>query len=347
MPTVRDLLSALDVIAPAHFAPSWDRIGLQVGSLDAEVTGVHCVLDLSREAIEAAVAAGENVIVGHHPLIWDPLKRVVEGERTGDLVTALIRHGVAFVAAHTNWDAAHGGVNDVLAERIGLIDVQPFGGGEAVGRVKVVTFAPEEAVPGLLDAMSGAGAGVIGAYSRCAFLNSGTGTFRAEAGAQPVIGAVGSVTETPEVRIEMVADEARLGAVVAALRGAHPYEEPAYDVIPLVPESGQAFGRVGRLPVAMAVEDFVAQVNAGLETVSHVWLGQTRIQRVAVLGGAGSFLVPELLRGGVDAFVTGELPHNLGVDLAHAGVTALASGHRATEEPAMPVLEARLRAMLL
>lgn len=337
MVLVRDVLADVERLAPPSMAFGFDRIGLLIGDPASAVTGVMVTLDVSLGCIAEAQAKGCNVIVAHHPLIWDPVKRLVAGSSVEDRVMACIRAGISVIAAHTNWDCAPGGINDVLASLLGLQEVAAFGSSNPQSRLKLTVFVPSEARAALVDALSGAGAGVVGHYERCAFWGSGVGTFRPGTGASPVIGSVGSVEEVAEDRVEMMLDESAAPAVLAALRAAHPYEEPAFDLVAVRGDIGQPAGRIGVLPSPLSAAELLALLNHRLETRTEMWVprGGGPISRVAVTGGAASDEWAAARAAGADAFVTGEVPHHLGMVASDAGMVIAASGHFATEHPGM------------
>jgi dinuclear metal center YbgI/SA1388 family protein len=290
-------------------------------------------LDCTKGAVARARELGSGLIVAHHPLIWDPLTSVRPG-----VVWELAQSGTALYAAHTSWDCAPGGINDTLAGRLGLTDVRPFGPGAPQRGHKLVVFAPHDAATGLIDALSEAGAGVIGAYSRCAFFHAGTGTFIGGESSRPAVGEAGRVEEVEELRIEMVVPSGREEAVESALRSAHPYEEPAFDWIPLRPSVRSALGRIGRLADPSDAAGLGALVAERLETRAEVWEGAAAIVRVAVVGGAGGGEWRSALEAGAHALVTGEVKQSDAVAASSAGLTVVSAGHFATEQPGMEAL---------
>lgn len=342
MRTVREVLAALDAIAPPHAAYPWDRIGLQVGSPDALVRRALVCLDCSLGAIRHAAGRAE-MVVGHHPVVWDPMPRLT-GTYTTDRCVELVRAGLAFAAAHTNWDAARPGLNDALAERLGLADPVPFGGGARPAMHKLVAFVPETAAESVLDAIAAAGAGEVGAYRRCAFWSSGIGTFEPQPGARPTVGEVGKREEVAEVRLEAVLPSGAKDRVESSLLQAHPYEEPAFEFV-AVEARRWPLGRIGRLGQPMTTAQLGRHVAECLETPCLVYGAQDRIDRVAVVGGAAGEMWDEATQDGA-AFVTGELPHHAGLEAADRGRTVIAAGHYATEQPGVEALAARLASAL-
>lgn len=247
--TVGTITGWLDAAYPQRLAESWDRVGLQVGDPDAEVTRVLFAVDPADVVVDEARELGAQLIVTHHPLMLRGVNHIRRNEPKGRVVMSLIESGIALFAAHTNADSARPGVADALANVIGLVDDQPLVPATEPGLDKLVTFVPAEDVDRVIAALSEAGAGAIGNYDQCAFTSPGTGQFRPLAGADPHIGEVGGLTRIPEVRVEMVLPRARRAAVVRALLASHPYETPAFDLLEMADTpSDLGLGRIGRLP---------------------------------------------------------------------------------------------------
>ncbi|MBX7131206.1 MAG: Nif3-like dinuclear metal center hexameric protein [Fimbriimonadaceae bacterium] len=336
MAILRDILDSLEQLAPARYAFPGDRIGLQVGDPSASVSRVAVSLDSSPDAARFAQEIGAQLLLSHHPLIWDPLKHVRTDQHPGSTLGVLLGSGIAFVGAHTNWDAAPGGVNDTLAELLGLEAVERFGYANPTPQFKLVTFVPHRERDLVIDALSAAGAGVIGEYERCAFVSPGSGTFFPGAGANPAIGEVGVRAEVEESRLEMLVPGHLVEPVRAALQTAHPYEEPAYDFLVLEPNPGMQAGRIGLLPAAMTLRDFSRHVDSILDIRSWTWGAPDRpVRRVAVVGGAADGEWESARRAGADVFVTGEIKQNVAVDACAADFPVVAAGHYATEHPGM------------
>ncbi|MDO5534988.1 MAG: Nif3-like dinuclear metal center hexameric protein [Propionibacteriaceae bacterium] len=346
MATVREVTGWLESAYPPALAEDWDRVGLAVGDPDAEVGHVHFAVDVTDAVIAEAVAAGAHLLVTHHPLLLRGIHAVRTDQPKGRLVTALLRAGIAQFAAHTNADSAPEGVAEALASACGLSDLRPLRPVPSGPLDKVVTFVPTADAEAVIDALAAAGAGAIGDYERCAFTATGTGTFRPLEGAQPTIGSVGAIERVEEVRVEMVLPRGRRDAVVAALRAAHPYEEPAFDVLELAPEaSDRGLGRIGQLPKPVTAREFARRVAAAVPaTAGGVKLGgdpDRLVETVAVLGGAGDSLLDAVRAAGVDAYVTGDLRHHVAQDfLAHDGAPVLVDvPHWAAEWTWLPLAQ--------
>ena len=351
MATVATITGWLEAAYPPHLAEDWDRVGLAVGDPGAEVDHVLFTVDVTDSVVAEAIEVGAQLIVSHHPLLLRGIHAVRTDQPKGRVVAALLRAGIAQFAAHTNADSAPGGVADTLAEACGLVDLRPLRPLPTDPLDKVITFVPHDSVQAVIDALAVAGAGAIGDYDRCAFTAPGTGTFRPLAGANPTIGQVGAIEEVAETRVEMVLPRARRGAVLAALRASHPYEEPAFDVIELAAEpSGRGLGRVGRLLEPLTAAEFAQRVSDAVPaTAGGVKLGgdpDRVLETVAVLGGAGDSMLDAARSAGVDCYVTGDLRHHPAQDfLAHAGAPALVDvPHWAAEWTWLPAAERVLQA---
>lgn len=334
MPKVSDLLAALERVAPAQYAFAGDKVGLQVGSVDGPCDVVVTSLDRSLAAVEYTRELGAQVLLSHHPLIWEPLKSVLAADHVGRTVQALTRNNISFVAAHTNWDAARGGINDTLAEMLGLHDVQAFGESARVERLQLVTFVPEAALQSVIDALSEAGAGVIGLYRRCAFYSPGTGTFLPLEGSDPAVGSIGEIEETQEVRLEMVVPAQRAEAAVEALRRSHPYEEPAFHLHQLWSTREQPAGRIGILDAPGSLAQFAELADQVLGTRSMTWGDPNReVKKVAIVGGAASGEWKAAKAAGADVLLTGEVPQHIALEASEEEFAVIAGGHYATENP--------------
>lgn len=347
MPVIGDVLKAIERVAPERWAFGFDKVGLQVGHWSDSADSVCVALDWSNGLLQFAESVNANLLICHHPLLWNPIHRLVPDNRATDFAMELVRRKVGFVGCHTNWDAAPRGINDALVEKLGLSNVRSFGSAAEVENFKIVVFAPAESVERVIDAMAAAGAGKIGNYERCAYMSAGEGTFFGTEGANPSIGDVGRIELVAEKRIEMVCPVAVAAQVVQSMKRAHPYEEPAYDLVRLAPSQEQPAGRIGELPSAMNVREFQLWVETRLATRCWTWNGaKTKIETVAVVGGAADGEWAGAIKAGADAFVTGEVKQDRALDAASAGMTIMAAGHYATEQPGVDALKRRLEGLL-
>lgn len=351
-PTLAQVVAALEALYPPALAADWDSVGLVCGDPTARVTRVLFAIDPVEVVVDEAERMRVDLLVTHHPLYLRGTSSVAATSAKGRVVHRLIRAGIGLHVAHTNADHAKPGVSDALAGALGLVDTRPLDPLPAPALDKIVTFVPEADADKLLDALAAAGAGELGDYSRCAWTASGVGTFLPGAGARPAIGEVGEVTRVDETRIEMVLSRRRRAEVVAALRSAHPYEEPAFDLFELATWPGESgTGRIGTLPSAMPLRDFASVVGAALPATAaggRVAGDPDRVVRtVAVCGGAGDAYLRHATSSGADVFVTADLRHHIVSEhLADGGCAIVEMPHWATEWPWLPVAAAQLAAEL-
>lgn len=346
---VREVCAAVDDFAPPSLAYEWDRAGLQIGDPEAEVSHVLVALTLTRDAFDAALRAGADMIVTHHPVIWDPLRALRTDDPYTRLCLDVAHRGIACYAAHTALDVAPGGVSAVLARQLGLLDVRPLFPAPQARQVKLVTFVPASHVAQVREAVCQAGAGVIGAYTFCSFSAAGTGTFRPGEDAQPFAGERLRLNEEPELRFEVLTPKAKLETVLHALRSAHPYEEPAYDVVCLEnSDPAVGLGIRGELPGPMTLDAFAehARVALGTPYVRTMGRGGQSVQHVAALGGSGGGEIARLPRD-IDVYLTGDIGYHDAVLAEARGIALVDAGHAGTEKGIVQALAGHLAAKLM
>lgn len=342
---IQDLVGLVHSLFPPSLAEDWDNVGLQVGDPAAELHRVLVALDPSEQTLQQAVALGAQALFTHHPLLFRPLKSLTPGDEAGRVALAAARAQVAILCAHTNLDRATDGLNDWLAERLGLEAAVPLAAGDA-DLLKLVVFVPAGHEAAVADALFAAGAGKVGAYDRCSFRSAGTGTFRPGPGTRPFLGSEGRDEAAEEIRLETILPRASVGKVLDKLRRAHPYEEVAYDLIPLVNRREDVgLGRIGRLPEPTALEDFAEGVKSALGCSFLRLVGQpgAQVRKVAVCGGSGASLVGEAARQGADVLVTGDVKYHEARLAESLGLALVDAGHFATERIAVAGLASRLR----
>ncbi|SHL98247.1 Nif3-like dinuclear metal center hexameric protein [Hymenobacter psychrotolerans] len=311
MPTVQDLARTLEAAAPLAYQESYDNAGLQCGDPQMEVRGVLIALDCTPAVVDEAIRRGCNVVVAHHPLIFKPLKRLTGANEVEQTLLKAIRHDVALYAAHTNLDNVRHGVNRKLAEKLGLQNLRILDP-KAGLLAKLVTFVPSAHTEAVLQALYKAGAGQIGDYAACSFRTDGTFTFTPGPATNPFLGKPGQPHTGPEQRVEVLLPLHLQHAAVRALQQAHPYEEVAYDLIKLENTNQEVgSGMVGELPEPLSPQDFRQQLKTalGVPVVKHTEF-EKPIQKVALCGGAGSFLIHKARAAGADAYVTGDLKYH-------------------------------------
>lgn len=311
---IKDIIEVIEAKLPLWLQESYDNCGLQVGDPETEATGALLCVDLTELVIQEAIDRGCNLIIAHHPLLFKGLKRVGTSSYIERCVRQAVKADIAIYAAHTNADNAPEGLNALLARDLGLQDLQPLE--PLSGKMcELVTFVPESHLARVQQALWSAGTGHIGAYDSCSYSSPGVGSFRALDGAAPFVGQLGELHHEPEIRLSVVLPESASRAVVSALRGAHPYEEPAYSLIPLANDyPGAGSGIVGNLPEPVPLVDLLPRIKAYFETerVSYSRCQEQEyvVQRIALCGGAGAFLWRAARRVGAELFVTGEAKYN-------------------------------------
>ena len=309
---IKEIVSALDRFAPLPLQDGFDNAGLQIGLTEAEATGALLCLDVTEAVLDEAIALGCNLVISHHPLIFKGYKSITGKDYVERCILKAIRNDMVLYAAHTNLDNAKGGVNYKIAEKIGLKHLQMLEP-KRNSLLKLVTFVPTEQAERVRKTLFAAGCGNIGGYDSCSYNLKGEGTFRAGENTHPFCGSIGELHREEEVRIETILPSYKKGEVVRALLSAHPYEEPAFDLYPLENEWTQAgAGIVGELETPETELEFLKRIKKifEVECVKHNRLTGREIQKVALCGGAGAFLIPQAIRSGADIFITGEIKYH-------------------------------------
>ncbi|HZD60120.1 MAG TPA: Nif3-like dinuclear metal center hexameric protein [Anaerolineae bacterium] len=345
MAIVAQIMGIVDTIAPAYLKFEADKIGLQVGSPNAAVNRVLVTLELTGEVIAEAQDKGAQLILSHHPLIFQSLDRVLADDYVGGLVTGLIKSDISLLAAHTNLDRTRDGVSDVLARALDLQDVEALLPARDIQMFKLVVFVPKENVDEMVSALGNAGGGVIGDYSHCTFRTEGTGTFYPMLGAHPYLGAVGELNRVDEYRLEILVSPDKIERAIHTMLEVHPYEEVAYDIYEVKnPPAGVGFGRVGNMAKPLKLRNCVERWSDVLDAdlrVSGDW--NMVINRVAVCGGSGGELIGVAKASGADVFVTGDIKYHA-AHAAHAiGLAIVDAGHAETERLVVPELAKELQ----
>jgi dinuclear metal center YbgI/SA1388 family protein len=340
--TVADVIADLEAVAPPGLAAEWDNVGLLLGDAASTVDRILTCLTLTPEVAAEAAEGGYQLVVTHHPILFRGTKRLTAATAEGRSVLTLARGGVAVYSPHTAFDNAPGGINDRLAATFGLSDVAPLRKRDGAGHCKVVVFVPNADLARVSEAMFAAGAGVIGEYRECSFRVAGTGTFFAGEAAHPTIGQKGRREDAAEWRFEVLCPSAAVGRVVAAMRSAHSYEEPAFDVYP-VQAGPVAEGRIGAL-ARVALGELAGRVRATLRCGPVQVVGDLArpIKRLAIACGAAGELLTDAARVGADAFLTGEMRFHDYLAGKSLGVALILPGHYATERFALEELAAEL-----
>ncbi|MGC9454826.1 MAG: Nif3-like dinuclear metal center hexameric protein [Phycisphaerae bacterium] len=344
---VREIVEVLERIAPPQLAADWDNVGLLVGDADADVRKLLLTIDLSAGVLAEARQVRAGMVMAYHPLIFKPLSRLTASD--APVAYEAVRRGLSVYAMHTALDAAPGGTNDVLAEVLGLRDCRPLSPIAADEECKIVTFVPSEDVSRVAQAAFDAGAGRVGNYYDCGFFCHGIGAFCGGEDSQPVVGQAGRHEVAEELRFETVAPRACANHVAAAVRDAHPYEEPVVDVYPLVGGAAQAgMGRIGPLQRPVTAQTLIDRVKKALGLKRVLVAGrpagkrQPKITTAACCAGSCGSMFRSAAAAGAGFYLTGEMRHHDALAAAAAGMTVVCTGHSNSERITLSRLAERL-----
>lgn len=329
-----EITNYLETIAPLAMQESYDNAGLIVGDKQTEITGALISLDVTEDVVDEAISLGFNLIIAHHPIVFGGLKKFNGTDYVQRTVIKAIKNNIAIYAAHTNLDnMLNSGVNAKIAEKIGLQNLQILS--QIDNKLcKIVVFVPHAQAEKVRAAMFDAGAGCIGNYNSCSYNIQGNGTFKATDGCNPFVGNVGELHTEPETRIETIVPKHLLSKTISAMLSVHPYEEPAYDIYPLENRYSQAGnGIIGTMPKAENASDFLIRIkkifNCGC--IRHTRLPEKPIQKIAICGGAGSFLINDAMRAGADILLTADIKYHQFFDAEYPFILA-DIGHYESEQ---------------
>lgn len=325
-----EIITLFEQWSPKRYAMEGDPIGLHIGQLNRPVEKVLVTLDVNEEIIDEAIRKGANLVIAHHPPIFRPLKGILTDTPQGRMIEKCIKNDIAVYAAHTNLDVAPGGVNDMLATKLGLIDTEIVEPTYAERMYKLAVYSPVTHGDALRHALGNAGAGAIGDYADCSFSSTGTGRFIPNDQADPYIGESGTEEAVAEEKVEVIVPESIKNKVLKAMLAVHPYEEPAYDFFLLDQPSSQfGLGRIGKLGEHTTLAQFAEHVKSvfGVPALRFVGNPKKEIRKVAVLGGDGNKYIGAAKRAGADVLVTGDLYYHVAHDAEAMGLAVIDPGH--------------------
>jgi dinuclear metal center YbgI/SA1388 family protein len=330
---IKDIAEKIEKIVPLKLAQDWDNVGLLIGEPQRNVKNILLTIDITKEVLAEAKKLRTDLVISYHPVIWDGLKKINRDSVVYDLIQA----DIAVFSVHTALDAAAGGVNDGLAEIIGIVDGKPIGdyvdnpGGD---NYKLVVFVPVESAAKVSNAVFAAGAGAIGNYSNCGFAAEGTGTFLPLAGARPAIGKKGKIEAVPEIRFETIVPAGKLVGCIAAMKKAHPYEEPAFDVFKLYNIQNKfGLGRIGKLQKPTQLNKIIERIkkHTGAKAFGIIGNRNRLIKTAAVCAGSCSKIISSIIAAKADLYLTGELKHHYAMAAQEAGLTCICLSHTVSE----------------
>ncbi|QDU71680.1 Putative GTP cyclohydrolase 1 type 2 [Mucisphaera calidilacus] len=345
------MIAALEKIAPTRYAESWDQPGLHIGSRNARVRRAMLCIDLTLPVVNEAIEHHADFIIAYHPPIFKPLPRLTDDHHKAEVALLAARHNISVYAPHTALDATPNGLNDFLADLIGPGRVRPIIPAPRNGtrNVKLVTFVPEKSEDRVRNALTSIGAGLIGDYEACSFVHAGHGTFRGLPSANPTVGRAGQLERVPEIRLEMILPHNLVADAARLLRSVHPYEEPAFDIIPLEqPPDTPSIAGQGRILELKRVTTFarlIERLKKGLNIPflkAHRPARKGSIRTIGLCAGAGGSLIEHA--GPIDVFFTGEMRHHDALDAVEQGIGLILAGHTNTERVYLPAYRERILA---
>lgn len=343
MAKIKEVVSFLEGLAPSSLQEGYDNAGLIVGSFNEEVTGVLVCLDSVEETIEEAINEGCNLIVAHHPIVFNGLKRFNGTNYVERTVIKAIQNKIAIYATHTNLDSVKDGVSWKIAEKLGLQNVRVLSP-KGQRLFKLETYVPKDHVESVLNAMFNAGAGRIENYSECSFTQKGVGSFNGNDDANPFVGTKGERHLEEEVKVEVVVGVDEKFKVIGALNEAHPYESVAYYLLAVEnAHPTQGLGVIGELSEESEAIAFLGHIKEVMQAgmVRYTNPVKTNVKRVAVCGGSGSFLLSTAKKAGADIFLTADFKYHEFFD-AEKQIVIADIGHYESEQYTSELLSEKL-----
>jgi len=328
---VKNLLNNLDKISPFFLQESFDNSGIQFADLDAPVIKILLSLDVTQDILNEAIKNKANLIIVHHPLLFSPLKQITK--QTNPLLYQIISGQINLMAMHTNYDLAEGGLNDYLANLLGIKKISPLqSSSEKI--FKFTVYVPVQHADKVSQAIFKGGAGKIGKYTETSFNISGKGTFKPMEGTHPFIGEIGKREEVEEIKIETVVAERDLDSVIQAMKDNHPYEEPAYDIYELKTKSSYGMGVFGEIDKEVEISKFSLEVKNRLQAryIRLIKSNNRKIKRVALCTGAGSSLLEQVSRKDADLYLTGDITYHTALRAKELRLNVLDVEHFDTEK---------------
>ncbi len=343
MLTVADIKNVIDDFAPFKLAADWDNSGLQVGDNNLPVKNIYVALDTSEKIIKEAINLDCDLIITHHPLLFSSLEKITNDNPPGNLIFDLIKNNISLISAHTNIDRCEGGLNDYLAQKLSLQDINFLQQDENMN--KLVVFLPEEYLDEVKFALHEVGAGKFNKYDMTGFYTDGTGTFRALEGSSPAVGDTRTYNEVDEYRLETIFPARRTDIIIKKLLQVHPYEEPAYDIIKLEQHAGELYSaRQGQLADTLSLAEFIDKVKTNFDIAQLRYNGDEdkQIKDVAIACGSGSDFIGKAKINGADVFVTGDMKYHDWEKAINMGLAVIDAGHFDTEKHFKELMKKKL-----
>jgi dinuclear metal center YbgI/SA1388 family protein len=347
---IKEIGKNIDQIIPLKLAQDWDNVGLLIGDPQKDVKKILLTIDITKAVLAEAKKQKAGLIISYHPIIWDALKKITTDGAT-EVVYELIRSGIAVYSIHTSLDALTGGVNDGLAEILGIENARPLGdyvNNPTGDNYKLAVFVPVESLAKVSNAVFAAGAGAIGNYSNCGFGVEGMGTFTPLDGSRPTIGKKDRLEKVKETRFESIVPAEKLEAVIEAMKKSHPYEMPAFDVIRLYNDQKFGLGRIGQLSQPLKMAEIIKRIKrqTGAKAIGLVGDDKKIVKKAAVCAGACGRIINAVIAAKADLYVTGELKHHQALAAQEAGLTCVCLSHTVAERFILKKLAKQLQTQL-
>lgn len=342
------IFNIMEEWAPTNLAYDWDNVGLQIGSYQHPVKTIMVTLDVTESVVDEAIKNHVDLIIAHHPILFKPVKQIDVNQAKGRIIKKLIKNDITVYASHTNLDIAKGGVNDLLADKLGIQDRENLLDIETEKLCKLVVYVPETHAAEIRRVLGESGAGHIGNYSHSTFNTRGQGMFKPLEGTSPYLGELNQIEVVDESRIETIIKEKDILPIVETMIKAHPYEEVAYDIFPLK-NKGPAIGigRIGSLPKKMALKELANEIKRAFGMTHLRVTGDLNemVEKIAILGGSGEGFIDAAKKAGADVYVTGDMTFHHAQDAMEAGLSIIDAGHyieKIMKEATKSYLEKRL-----
>jgi dinuclear metal center YbgI/SA1388 family protein len=346
---IKNFIQEFEKIVSPALAWKGDNVGLIIGNEFEKIRNIVIALDVTMAVVEEAKKKKANLIISHHPLLFQPLKKICPSTRVGAITLAIIKNNINVYAAHTNLDSVRWGVNFVLAKSFGLSNITVLSPMKE-SLSKIAVFVPKDFIENVATAMHEAGAGMFSKYDTCSFRTSGTGTFRGTNEANPFIGIAGNVERVEEIRLEVLCETWKISKVLSSMMKAHPYEEVAYDIFPLNNSSAEyGIGAIGDLPKEISQKTLLNMICKNLGTKNLRFSNSDsskKIRRIAVCGGSGGEFIKEACAAGADAYITADLKYHTFQEFEDA-LLLIDAGHFETEHLVLPSIAEKIESVLM
>ena len=333
---VNQIAQIIEELIPLKLAQDWDNVGLLLGDANKNVKNILLTIDVTKEVVAEAKQLKTDLIISYHPVIWDGLKTITAGGPDA-AIYELIRAGIAVFSIHTALDVVQGGVNDALAEIVGIKNALPIGdyvSDPAGDNYKLVVFVPVKSAAKVANAIFAAGAGSIGNYSNCGFSSQGLGTFLPLQGSRPAVGKKGKLEKVQELRFETIVPAANLDPCIKALQKSHPYEEPAFDCFKLYNNQTKfGLGRIGKLAKPTPLSEIIKNIKktTGAKAFGIVGKEKRMVKTAAVCAGSCGKIINSIIAAKTDLYLTGELKHHQALAAQQANLTCICLSHTVSE----------------